>query len=57
MMIASCFEVAIAGEDSFFVLQYNAAAVDSANPSDVGEDGVEEAFTVIGEKRLENNRP
>eukprot|EP00117_Sycon_ciliatum_P018174 scpid38622/ scgid16887/ Coatomer subunit beta&apos; Beta&apos; p102 len=43
--------VAICTEDSFFILRYNPTAVDEAfeNKDDISEDGVEEAFEVLGE--------
>jgi hypothetical protein len=40
--------VAIAGEDSLYILKYNAEAVANANVHDIGPDGIEEAFEVIG---------
>jgi coatomer subunit beta' len=42
--------VAIAGEDSFFILRYNAEAVANASPDDVTIDGIEDSFEVIGEQ-------
>jgi len=42
--------VAIAGEESFYILKYNAEAVANAKPSDITVDGIEEAFDVIGEQ-------
>jgi coatomer subunit beta' len=40
----------ITTDESFFVLKYNAEAVEKARDSrEVGEDGIEEAFDVIGE--------
>ncbi|XP_056020292.1 coatomer subunit beta'-like isoform X6 [Ostrea edulis] len=41
----------ITTDESFFVLKYNAEAVEKAreNREDVGEDGIEEAFDVVGE--------
>lgn len=41
--------VAIAGEESFYILKYNAEAVANANFAETGADGLEEAFDVIGE--------
>lgn len=40
--------VAIAGEESLYVLKYNAEAVANANVHDIEPDGIEEAFEVIG---------
>ncbi|KAI6183635.1 Coatomer subunit beta' [Aphelenchoides bicaudatus] len=41
--------VTIAGEESFRVLKYNAAAFENANPEDITENGIEDSFEVIGE--------
>lgn len=40
--------VTIAGEDSFYVLKYNAAAFENANQEDITDDGVEDAFEIVG---------
>ena len=40
--------VVIAGEESMYVLRYNAAAVESATEDQITEDGIEDAFEVIG---------
>ncbi|CAJ0579930.1 unnamed protein product, partial [Mesorhabditis spiculigera] len=42
--------VAIAGTDSFYILKYNADLVASASPADFNEDGLEDAFEVVGEQ-------
>lgn len=42
--------VAIAGDESFYILKYNAEAVANANPADITADGVEDSFDVIGER-------
>lgn len=54
-------QVAIACEDSFYVLKYNAEAVATArqNPAElITEDGIEDAFTVLNEvkKKLFKNQ-
>lgn len=41
--------VAICGEESFYILKYNADAVTNATSEEITEDGIEEAFEVIGE--------
>lgn len=41
--------VTIASDDVFYVLKYNAEAFANANLTEVGADGVEEAFDVICE--------
>lgn len=43
--------VCICTDDSFFILKYNAEAVEKAkeNKDDITEDGIEEAFDVVGE--------
>jgi len=43
-------QVAIAGEESFYILKYNAEVVANANPDDITVDGIEDAFDVIGEQ-------
>lgn len=40
------FQVAITGEDSFFILKYDKDSVENA--STIEDDGIEEAFEVIG---------
>lgn len=40
--------VAIAGDESFYILKYNPEAVANANPADITVDGIEDAFDVIG---------
>jgi coatomer subunit beta' len=40
--------VAIAGEDSFYILKFNASAFENANPEDITEDGIEDAFEIVG---------
>lgn len=40
--------VAIAGEESLYILKYNAEAVANANVHEIGPDGIEDAFEVIG---------
>ncbi|PAV92208.1 hypothetical protein WR25_08988 [Diploscapter pachys] len=42
--------VAICGEESFYILKYNADAVTNATTEEITEDGIEEAFEVIGEQ-------
>ncbi|KAI1733138.1 coatomer WD associated region domain-containing protein [Ditylenchus destructor] len=42
--------VAIAGEESFYILKYNPEAVANANLAEAGADGLEEAFDVIAEQ-------
>ncbi|CAI5448402.1 unnamed protein product [Caenorhabditis angaria] len=42
--------VAICGDDSFYILKYNAGAVENADESEITEDGIEEAFEVVGEQ-------
>uniref|UniRef100_A0A915DNM3 Coatomer WD associated region domain-containing protein n=1 Tax=Ditylenchus dipsaci TaxID=166011 RepID=A0A915DNM3_9BILA len=47
-----CFydwESTIAGEESFYILKYNADAVANANLAEASADGIEEAFEVIGD--------
>jgi hypothetical protein len=41
--------VTIAGEESFYVLKYNAAAFENANPEDITDDGIEDSFEIVGE--------
>uniref|UniRef100_A0A914HZL6 Coatomer subunit beta' n=1 Tax=Globodera rostochiensis TaxID=31243 RepID=A0A914HZL6_GLORO len=41
--------VAIGGDQSLYILKYNADAVANANVADIGPDGIEDAFEVIGE--------
>jgi coatomer subunit beta' len=41
--------VAIAGDDSFYILKFNASAYENATASDITDDGVEEAFEIVGE--------
>ncbi|XP_003746533.1 coatomer subunit beta' [Galendromus occidentalis] len=41
--------VAICSDESFFILKYNAEAVAQATADSVGEDGIEDAFDVLGE--------
>lgn len=41
--------VCISTEESFFILKYNAEAVQEKNPESVTEDGIEDAFEVVGE--------
>ncbi|CAB3409382.1 unnamed protein product [Caenorhabditis bovis] len=43
--------VAICGDDSFYVLKYNSEAVENAAETDITEDGIEDAFEVIGEQQ------
>ncbi|MFH4978669.1 hypothetical protein AB6A40_005378 [Gnathostoma spinigerum] len=43
--------VAVAGEDSFYILKYNANVVNDVDPADVPVDGFEDAFDVIGEQQ------
>ena len=40
--------VAICGDESFYVLKYSAEAV--SNASEMTEDGIEDAFEVVGEQ-------
>lgn len=40
--------VAIAGEDTFYILKYNSEIVANNDLSQVGPDGIEESFDVIG---------
>ncbi|CAJ0931268.1 unnamed protein product, partial [Mesorhabditis belari] len=42
--------VAITGTDSFYILKYNADIVASAASTDFNEDGLEDAFEVVGEQ-------
>lgn len=42
--------VAIAGEESFYILKYNTEAVANANLAEAGVDGIEEALDLIGEQ-------
>ncbi|VDL75043.1 unnamed protein product [Nippostrongylus brasiliensis] len=42
--------VAICGEDSFYVLKYNADVFASASAEDITDDGVEDTFEVVGEQ-------
>ncbi|KAL3108388.1 hypothetical protein niasHT_015310 [Heterodera trifolii] len=41
--------VAICGDQSLYILKYNSEAVTNANVADIGPDGIEDAFEVIGE--------
>ena len=36
----------ISTDESFFILKYNAEAVENASPEDITEDGIEAAFDV-----------
>jgi len=42
--------VTIAGEDSFYILKYNESAFEDASPEDIGDDGIEDAFEIVGEQ-------
>ncbi|KAL0852444.1 hypothetical protein ABMA28_000620 [Loxostege sticticalis] len=41
--------VCLATDDAYYVLKYNAAAVARRDPADITEDGIEDAFEVVGE--------
>ncbi|KAJ8320061.1 hypothetical protein KUTeg_001648 [Tegillarca granosa] len=41
--------VCISTDESFFILKYNAEAIQEKNPDSVTEDGIEDAFEVVGE--------
>lgn len=42
--------VAIAGEDTFYILKFKPEALVDVNPDDITEDGIEDAFEVVGEQ-------
>ncbi len=43
--------VAIGGEESFFILKYNADIVSRASSDQITADGIEDAFEVIGKPK------
>lgn len=44
--------VTIAGEESFYVLKFNTDVLENTNSEDITEDGIEDAFEIIGKLKI-----